>query len=586
MNLGFGLGVIPVLGVFLNLMKIQLFWPIFLVLSLIIPIYSICTFIKSGKKFDFKEIFKLKKSTLFIICALFLALAVFVVFHKGAFTYPYLEDDDPWFHAVNAQHLSEFRSFSRTIQFATSYNEPYPQGYIILMGILHQTNTEIIWNLKFFNALIISLSVLFFYFFALNLLDSRKKALFATFCLAIIPCFLSHFIWASSLVITLFFPALYAIDKARVKSSTSWMIVGAIVVASMLVTQPSNGFIFGILFFFYWLFYAITNKRFLWKVLMVGIFGVMLAVSLFWIPMLLKYGLIDTAAASTINLQGGLKSGLESMRTIGSGGEAVYSLTDFMIARTSSKMDNPTGVGVFLFWLAVWSFFIVIYQMIKASKGLFSPESSWKIMAVFWSLVAVAGINGNRLPFPMLMPHRWWAILAIPLALICAEGFFALGNLSERLKIHKFFVYAAIILGVLITSGYPKYVVETSYWPPGVNWGSMDEVQGYLSYVKPLPYGTKVFPICSPEFKVLAFDKMAEPWDGSYADFKKDVFRLPLESIHRGLKSRGYEYLIIDSYCVVKEGLNQTNTFLFGLQNSPKFSYVNGNAGMYVFKVI
>jgi hypothetical protein len=186
----------------------------------------------------------------------------------------------------------------------------------------------------------------------------------------------------------------------------------------------------------------------------------------------------------------------------------------------------------------------------------------------------------------MLMPHRWWVIFAISVAIICVEGFFALGKLSERFKIHRFFVYTAIIIGVLITSGYLKYIVETSMWPPGVNWGSMEELQGYLSYVQPLPYNTKVFPVCSDEFKVLAFDKLAEPWDPTYHEFKLTAFNNSAQQTHSWLKSRGYEYLTLDSYCLRKYDINATNDKLAEIGNSTYFSFVNGNKGFFLFKVL
>jgi hypothetical protein len=587
MAVGIGLGFIPILGVFLNLIRIQLFWPIFLGLSMIIPSYSLFIFIRNGGKIEFKEKLRIRKSTLYILCALFLTIILFVVFYKGAFTYPYLEDDDPWFHAMNTKYVANMKTFTKYDSAIWSYREPYPQGFIIITGLLHQTNDNVIWTLKFFNALIIALGILFFYFFALEFLGSKKKALFATFGLAVIPCFLSHFIWASSLAVTLFFPALYALEKTRKeKPFVGWMVVSALVIASLLVTQPSNSFIFGVFFFFYWIFSAASARRFLWRLILPGIIALVLAVLLFWTPMLMKYGLIDTAAASTINLKGGIGSGLQSINTLGSGGAEIYSFTDFMVAKKVSKMDNPIGIGVFLFWLAIFSFLIVIYSLLRRPGKLFSPENRWKVICVIWGIIAVLGINGNRLPFPMLMPHRWWAVLAIPLVLLCAEGFFMLGSIAKRFKIPKTLVYFVIIAGILATSGYPKYVVETSYWPPGVNWGSMEEVQGYLSFVAPLPLNTKVFPLCSDEFKVLAFDKLAEPWDPTYNEFKKDAFNVSAKKLNSWLNSRGYEYLTIDSYCIRKHDMNATNDKLAELGNSTHFRYVNGNKGLFLFRVL
>jgi hypothetical protein len=228
----------------------------------------------------------------------------------------------------------------------------------------------------------------------------------------------------------------------------------------------------------------------------------------------------------------------------------------------------------------------VLVAWIKKTKTIFAKDCAWKLISVIWLLIAFAGIHGNRLPFPMLMPHRWWAIFAIPLVILCAEGFFALGKLSERFKLHRFFVYAIILLGVLITSAYPKYVVETSYWPPGVSWGSMDEVQEYVTTLRPLPYDTKVFPICSKDSKILAFDKFSEPWDVEYARFKQDAFNKTAKQLSSWLRIRGYEYLLLDSYCARDHGLNQTNDKLVEIGNSTYFGLASGNKAVFLFKVL
>ena len=255
MNLGIGLGTVPILGTFLNLIHVPLDWRLFLLLSLILPLYSLYKSFKNDKnflKFKFKP--KIKKSTVYIIFAIILTVIFLVIYHKGAFAYPYLEDDDPWGHVVSTSYIAKFKTFSiEDPSFDPSgYFEAYPQGYGILQGLMKQTNNNIIWSLKFFNVLIISLGLLFFFFFSKEFLKSHKKALFATFVIFVIPCFLSHFIWASTLAITLFFPALYCVE--RIKSDKRWVYPSIIIIASIIVTQPSNGLIFSVLFFIYWNF--------------------------------------------------------------------------------------------------------------------------------------------------------------------------------------------------------------------------------------------------------------------------------------------------------------------------------------------
>ena len=145
------------------------------------------------------------------------------MYQKGAFSYPYLEDDDPWDHAKGIKFVSLEKTVDTPSYFEDRffyYMDPYPPGYEATQGILHQTNDSIQWSMKFFNALIISLGIIFFYFFAREFIGNSKKALFATFVLAMIPCYLSHFIWAHALVITLFFPAMYCLE--RIKYDKKW----------------------------------------------------------------------------------------------------------------------------------------------------------------------------------------------------------------------------------------------------------------------------------------------------------------------------------------------------------------------------
>src|SRR3989338_5458510 len=212
-RIGLGLGTLPILGIFLSLIHVPLDWRVFLILSLILPSFY---FLKNFNKFKNLKL-KITKSDIYIILVLLLFLATFYMYHKGAFAYPYLEDDDPWSHAVGIKYISIQKTVFgpineiKRIQFVNTY----PPGYDILLGILHQTSPSIIWTMKFFNALIISLSIIFFYFFVRKLSGSKKKALFSTFALAMIPSFLSHFIWAIALTVPLYFVAFYCIERIK-----------------------------------------------------------------------------------------------------------------------------------------------------------------------------------------------------------------------------------------------------------------------------------------------------------------------------------------------------------------------------------
>ena len=77
------------------------------------------------------------------------------------------------------------------------------------------------WTLKFFNALIISLGILFFFFAAKRFTNNKRVALISTAVLAFIPSFLSHFIWAHALIPILAIVALYCFE--RIRKDWKWM---------------------------------------------------------------------------------------------------------------------------------------------------------------------------------------------------------------------------------------------------------------------------------------------------------------------------------------------------------------------------
>jgi len=123
---------------------------------LIMPVYDMVI-----KKRSVKIPLKLTKSNLHMLIALGIFLVSLFVYSSGAFSYPWLEDDDPWHHAAGMKYIAVEKDVFHASGFM--YVNPYPPGYDLLFGVLHQTSTSLHWTMKFFNALIVSLSILFFY---------------------------------------------------------------------------------------------------------------------------------------------------------------------------------------------------------------------------------------------------------------------------------------------------------------------------------------------------------------------------------------------------------------------------------------
>ena len=92
MKIGIGLGFFITLGLLFNLVRIPLDYRIFLGISLAsILFYLFKT--KAVKSINLSN-FKLTQSELWIFAMLVLFFITFFMYYKGAFSYPYLEDDE------------------------------------------------------------------------------------------------------------------------------------------------------------------------------------------------------------------------------------------------------------------------------------------------------------------------------------------------------------------------------------------------------------------------------------------------------------------------------------------------------------
>ena len=111
-RIGIGLSIIPILGVFLNILYVPLSWIVFLLLSIAYPVVKlILYFHKHNYNLPMPDshvnFLKVSKKTLFIIAIILLMLVQFYIMHKGAFGYSWLEDGDPWHHAVTTKYFAD-----------------------------------------------------------------------------------------------------------------------------------------------------------------------------------------------------------------------------------------------------------------------------------------------------------------------------------------------------------------------------------------------------------------------------------------------------------------------------------------------
>ena len=565
MRIGVGLAVLPVLGIIVSFLHLPLNWWLFLILSMVYPLYYL---IRNFKNLKFR--FNVRKSDVYTFIVILLFLGTFYMYSKGAFAYPYLEDDDPWSHAIGIKYVSIEKTVFMPKETAKrlQYVNPYPPAYDLLFGVLHQTSSSIMWTMKFFNALIISLSIVFFYFFVKRFTGSKKKALFSTFALAMIPAFLSHFIWAISLTVPLYFVAFYCTEK--IEDDKKWILPSSLVIASTLTISPTHSTYFGLFFILYFITKMVLAKRFLRHLFFSGFLGLFLSFLFWWGPMIYQYGV--NGLLQSVGVQ-------ENVFGISGTGDRLYAVGDFIFAKSQNMINNPIGIGIFLSILLVISLFVLILK----HRSLVKKENHWVIISLVWLLFTFYAVNAARFPIK-LSPFRAWILLAIPVCILVSEGFFFLVSLLKN-NTAKIVLIIVILGGVWFTSGYQKYQLNTtSGWPPGAFWTSMDELQGYL-WLKELPSDTKVFSFTNDGI-VIGLDKFICAWCDDVVEFKKTAINETTEELYNWLKERRYEYLAIGGQEAREFGIDVVNNKVNEMISSNLFQPAYQTKGVLILKVI
>lgn len=605
MSVGVGMAVFVVVGVILNALHIMLDWRIFLGLSLLYPIICLIKkmissgFTKAEKlgnswKQKLKNInFRLSKSNLAIIVALLIFFVSLYMYAGGAFSYPYLEDDDPWAHALATKYVSLEKTAYQPPNFDIHYIDPYPPGYQILMGVLHQTSESVSWTLKFFNGLIISLAILFFYFFALSFTGDWRKALLATFVLAALPSFFTHFIWAHTLVIMFLFPALYCLEK--IKGNKKWTYAAIIAVAAIPLTHSSEAIKISLMLVIYLVVKSVLARKINWHIV-ASLLGGFLLSGVWWFvkgtqllgqtaTKLTTKGIVSEAPTSFL--------GRVQMFFLPESGSAsrVYSFSDFFTAKSTGLINVQVGWGIFVTLLVIVAllFFILKY------KDSWQRKNEWKIITFCWFIFAFLGTNSMTFNLPVgLFAFRFWLLLAVPVALLATMGVFYLVSAGKKVALPGVIILVIVILGIFFTSGYQKFQHNTSpNWPPGVKWTSMEELQGYVWLQENVPANTKVFKYSKPIF-IFGLDQYSCEWCPDTMEFRKEILYTDVAELHSWLKMRNYEYLTIggmDFKYVAREfGENETSELLpqriNEIQGSTLFGVAHQTEGMVVFKVV
>ncbi|HUV84152.1 MAG TPA: hypothetical protein VMV86_00500, partial [Methanosarcinales archaeon] len=574
MNIGIGLGVFVVIATIIGILHIPLDYKIFFFLALIAPILELIHIIKNKLKIQ------KPKGNYYAMGALIISIISLIILTMGAFGYQWPEDDDPAVMAAGAKYIAETGSAFEPEGLNYQYLDPYPPAYGILMAMLHQQNDSIINTLKFFNVLLISLAIMFFYFFAERFTGSQPRALAATFVLACLPCFMSHFIWAQTLAVTLMFPAFYCVLRAK---EYKWAAVGSILIAAIFISQPSTAAIFLLMFCLFWIGSVITTG---FKDNMIQIYMLVAggAISgIYWGSMFFRYSIMGTLSLI------GFSVAKFSDATMDTSGGAYYTIQDYLIAPMASKFDQPTGIGIVAFLVLILSISLIILGLI-GNKEL--RKNRYIIVTMIWFVFTLLAVEANALPIK-LFPHRCWVFLSLPVALLIAECLISL-HITLKKSYLGFMIIGLVCAGIIGTSALQRISVQTSQWAPGVHWTGAEELQGFI-WLKELPPDTKVFHY-TMENKgyVIGFDKNDCMWCDADREFRADIFNKNAAELYDFLKTNKYEYLIISGMSyrpfVMEYGENKTmehmDSLFRDIQTTPNYQLAHQTNGAIILKVI
>ncbi|MBR9703530.1 hypothetical protein GOV10_05805 [Candidatus Woesearchaeota archaeon] len=573
--LGTGVAAFSFLSIIFWLLHIPIRPTAYLLVALVYPLFKFVSILVKNKKF--KLPFKKSESwqlLLKLAIILIILISFFSVYHKGTFAYPYLENDDPWHHAQGAKYIATTGSVNQqffkaeTGAVISSYLEPYPPTYDAMMGLLLQSNDDIAWTLKFFNVLLITLGLAFYYLFAKEFWKDDWKGIFTMFILATLPSFMSHFIWSQTLALAIFPMAFYA--YLRSLEEKKWVVPAAIIIGSMLVTQPVVSFFFGLVILLHaGLVLAkdlLGKKRkekkkknkMLWpRALLVGASGVGVSL-LFWGSQVIKMSVGGIFRSKGGEISGG--SGWSSSYAL-----QKYTLQEVLFPPHSSRIDQAIGWG----WVLVLILVITIAIIIFKYRRTLNINKEWRFIHLFvWFGFLFYLVFAQSFGLQGWGSSRVWPYLAIPLALLVAEGVFILAkSISKNTKtIVVIVLLCAVLIGA--TSIPAKVAVQTATWPPGVDWGNPQlEIPGFIQMEQTLPKDSRVFPFCSVLSHVIGFNMYVEAWNVETHKFHEEIINKTGEEILNFLHTHKYEYVIIDTVCINKYG-NKTEGLIEKIQGS------------------
>jgi len=425
--------------------------------------------------------------------------------------------------------------------------------------------------LKFFNGVFIFYGYLLFYCLAKRLSGNRDKALWAYFFLAAIPCYLSHFIWAHALTVSLFPLGFYLFLKTE--EDKRFVIPAAVALAGILLSQPTQAFKFAIMLL--WLLVVLWSvvKTFPKRFFIAGFLGIALAL-LWWGPVAYQ---IKTGSSQILVRAQGMSPEQLTQKTSeltgsffdpGSGSATrVYTWQDYFFTSThNNTINNPVGVGSIIILLAFCGLFFIGRRLCNGNEK--DRIYAWAVLG--WLVFTFLGMNSLTFHLPVgLFAFRFWMLFAIPVSLLATEGCISTIQFSTAPWIKKS-IPILLVIAVITTSTYQKWRTNTNAWPWGVYWSSMGEVLSYTWMRQNLPADTRVFTFTN-NFLFIGNDMRADYWKEDYQKDFRAAFNLNMDELYKRLSKHKFQYVIIGERDAENFGLKAVNEKIASLFEDPRF---------------
>ncbi|MBR9700783.1 hypothetical protein GOV11_02870 [Candidatus Woesearchaeota archaeon] len=381
---------------------------------------------------------------------------------------------------------------------------------------------------------------------------------------------MGHFIWSQSLSLMLFMVASYAL--MRVIDDKSWMIVAGIAIGSMMVTQPIVSAVFGIMMIFLFITLSIRDlisrklsdetKR----VFMAGLLGILVSM-IFWAEQLATFGI-----SKILELRGGQVSFSEATGWSSAYAMQKYSLSEFIFATDAGRIDQATGIG----WGVAILLVITIIIYFLNFKKITNLKKNWRYtFLIAWFTLLLMGVFAATWKLSIPGPARNWAYFAIPLALIVTDGLFILLKSVRKLKPQGNMIAWAVILVVvslvIVSGGMHKYNMQTGQWPPGVGWTSQEQIDGFIEMEKQLPPDQRVYTLCGNPAYLFGFNQIDYKWIPATTQFRIDILNKTGDDVITFMEEYGYKYVVLDSACIQRHGVNDTQLIAARLSETQRF---------------